>query len=147
MAHTNHARAQDSSSRPPTPPLRVLLADDNPKFLAQAILFLQKQAHLRIAGSVGDSDAALARALELRPDVLLLDLRMPGTPWLEMIPRLRAHVPQTRIVVLTLMDDVVFEQAAKARGAHAFVSKARLTQDLVPAIWRACRRGKEAQQQ
>lgn len=116
--------------------ITVLLVDDNAAFRQLATRFLEEEAgqEVVVVGSVGSGEEALAQAEHLRPKVVLLDLRMPGLSGLETIPRLRCVAPDTRIVVLTLLDGDGYRRASLGAGADAFVGKANVTRDLLPAI-------------
>lgn len=116
--------------------ITVLLVDDNAAFRQLATRFLEEEAgqEVVVVGSVGSGEETLAQAEHLRPQVVLLDLRMPGLSGLETIPRLRRVAPDTRIVVLTLLDGDGYRRASLRAGADAFVGKANVTHDLLPAI-------------
>jgi DNA-binding NarL/FixJ family response regulator len=130
MALGNGGRATDVMAR------SVLLVDDNPTFLRILTRFLadQREEDLRVVGAVVGGREAMAQAERLQPEVILLDLEMPDVSGLDLLPRLRATVPNTRLVALTLMDPDNYKAAALAAGADAFVSKASLEHDLLPAI-------------
>jgi len=117
-------------------PISVLLVDDNPVFLSIAARFLRACDDLVVLGAADGGQEALAKAWRLRPQVVLLDLRMPDLPGLEVIPLLRAILPQVGIVVLTLLDGNSYREAALAADADEFVSKAFMDTDLLPAIRR-----------
>ncbi|MBI2466958.1 MAG: response regulator transcription factor [Candidatus Rokubacteria bacterium] len=120
-------------------PIRVLLVDDNATFRETAVRFLAEASggQVAVAGTASRGDEALLEAERLRPDVVLLDLRMPGPSGLETIPRLRHLLPDSRIVVLTMFDTEAYRHAALTRGANDFISKATMTSELLPAIRRA----------
>ncbi len=118
-------------------PISVLLVDDNSFFLRMATRFLTGFADLRVLDSVSSAQQALDKAKELKPEVVLLDLNMPGIPGLALIPSLRAALPNSRIIVLTLWESDMYRQAALAAGAHDFVSKSLIASHLAPAIRRA----------
>jgi DNA-binding NarL/FixJ family response regulator len=117
-------------------PISLLLVDDNPAFLRIVTRFLQQQDDLMVAGAARGGQEALALAQDLRPDIVLIDLAMPGLSGLETIPRLRAILPQVGIIALTMLDTNSYWQAALAAGANDFVPKASLDTDLLPAIRR-----------
>ena len=121
------------------PPISILLVDDNSAFLRMATRFLQEHCGnmVVVVGVAGGGEEALVKAQDLRPEVVLLDLAMPDLPGLEVIPRLRAALPEVGIVVLTLLDVAAYRQAALEAGADGFVSKATLGADLLPAIQQA----------
>jgi DNA-binding NarL/FixJ family response regulator len=115
-------------------PITVLLVDDNPTFLRIVERFLQSHEGLCVVGTACNSQGALAQARALSPQVILLDLAMPGTNGLETVPQLRRALPDTRIIILTLLDVQGYRSAALSAGADGFVSKSALNLDLVPTI-------------
>jgi DNA-binding NarL/FixJ family response regulator len=125
-------------------PISLLLVDDNPRFLQVLTRFL----HVRFSdevvtvGTAGGGMEALVQAQNLRPQVILLDLVMPGLSGLDLIPRLRKSLPGVRIIVLTVFDSNGYRQAALEAGADAFVTKEALNTDLVPAILAVMRNGR-----
>jgi DNA-binding NarL/FixJ family response regulator len=114
----------------------VLLVDDNPIFLHCAKRFLQKRQDVVVVGTVSGGRWAINLAQNLRPDVALVDLSMSDLPGLELIPQLRAALPEIGIIALTLFDTDDYRQAALAAGADGFVSKNTMNTDLMPAIQR-----------
>jgi DNA-binding NarL/FixJ family response regulator len=118
--------------------ISVLLVDDSPLFLRIATRFLQEYYHdeVVVVGTASGGQEALTKARDLRPQVVLLDLAMPDLPGLEVIPYLRAASPEVGIVVVTLLDTDGYRLAAQEAGADAFVPKASLSIDLLPAIRR-----------
>jgi DNA-binding NarL/FixJ family response regulator len=122
--------------------LSVLLVDDNPHFLRVLDRFLATFGDdaVRVVGSVVGGRDAVAQAAWLRPDVILLDLKMPDVPGLQLLPELRRMLPEAILVALTLMESDEFREDALAAGADAFVSKASLESDLIPAIQRLAAR-------
>jgi len=119
--------------------IRILLVDDHEPFLHIAAEFLQRHPELAVVGLARGGEETLAQAQALRPDVILMDLNMPGLGGLEAIRRLRAMLPQVGIIALTLLERKVYRQVALAAGADDFVAKADLIADLLPAIRRVAR--------
>ena len=117
-------------------PISVLLVDDNPAFLRIVTRFLQEHDDILIVGAADGGEEALALARDLQPDIVVIDLAMPGLSGLETIPRLRAVLPEVGIIALTVLDINSYWQAALAAGANDFVPKARLNTELLPAIRR-----------
>jgi DNA-binding NarL/FixJ family response regulator len=118
--------------------VRVLLVEGNPIFLHIAMLLLQKHYHNQVAvvGVAGESEDALTQARNLQPNVILLDLGIPGLRSLDIIPRLRTILPRARIIALGLLDTNSLRQSALAAGADDFIPKAMLNSHLMPAIER-----------
>ena len=112
----------------------VLLVDDSPHVLRGATSFLRALG-VTVVGTFEDATMALAQVRGLAPDVALVDLRMPGLPGLEAIPRLREMMPNLGIVAMSLTP--VYRRAAIAAGADEFIDKAALATELLPAIRRA----------
>jgi len=120
-------------------PISVLLVDDNPTFLRIATHFLQSQEDVVVVGTASGGEEAVAMARDLRPQVILLDLAMPGLPGLQAIPRLRDTLPEVGIIALTLLDTKGYRQAALLVGADDFVPKVAMNSALLPAIQRVAR--------
>jgi DNA-binding NarL/FixJ family response regulator len=120
-------------------PISVLLVDDNPNFLRIATRFLEQHDDIVVVGAAGGGEEALALAQEVEPDVVLVDLAMPGLSGLETIPRLRAMLPAVGIIALTMLDTNSYRQAALEAQANEFVAKASLDRELVPAIRQVAR--------
>ena len=103
--------------------IRVLLVDDHAVVRAGLRLFLADQADLEVVGEAEDGASAVARAQELAPDVVLMDLRMPRLDGIEATRQIRAALPQTAVVVLTTYTDTANVGQAIAAGAIGYVPK------------------------
>jgi DNA-binding NarL/FixJ family response regulator len=114
---------------------RVLLVDDNPAMIARATSVLKRDCE--IVGSAGDGAAALEAVAALTPEVVVLDISMPGMSGLEVASRLKATGSTVAIVFLTVHEDVEVVRAAKDAGAIGYVVKSRLTSDLDHAVHEA----------
>lgn len=90
-----------------------------------------------IVGSVTEGTRIVDDASRLKPDVIVLDVRMPGSNWLDTCQRLKAALPGLRIVIYSANDDTEVQSQALEAGAADFVSKNRIAHDLLPAIRRA----------
>ena len=114
----------------------ILIVDNNPIFRRATTSFLQHNHNdeVVIVGTATESKEALSQAKVLRPQVVLVELCMPGVGGVDFIPRLRMTVPEARIIALTLLDVSGYRQSALAAGADDFVCKTRLDTDLLPAI-------------
>jgi DNA-binding NarL/FixJ family response regulator len=115
--------------------------DDNPTFLRILKSFLDENypEEMLVVGTASDGNEALVRATEIRPDVVLLDLAMPGLNGLNTIPYLRRLMPEVGIIALTVLSTNGYREAAISAGADDFVPKASLNTDLLPAIRRVKR--------
>jgi len=117
---------------------RILLADDQKEMLRVVKLILSDD--FTVVGTVYDGMRAIELAASLHPDVLVLDISMPGTNGIEAACYLKEHGSEVRVIFLTVHSDPEFVEAALSAGALGYVLKASLTTDLVPAI-RAAMRG------
>lgn len=106
-----------------TQALRVLLADDHPMFRHGLRQLLEQVAGAEVVAEVADGEAAVAAALETRPDVVVMDLQMPGLTGVEATRRLTAQAPGTRVLVLTMSEDEASVFAALRAGATGYVLK------------------------
>lgn len=112
----------------------ILLADDHRVVRAGLRLLLENAGDLRVVGEAGDIAEAQRKVASLRPDVLLLDLSMPGDSPLAAIPLLRQTDPGTQIVVLTMQSDPSFARDALRAGAIGYVLKDAADSELVQAV-------------
>jgi CheY-like chemotaxis protein len=120
-------------------PVSVLLVDDNLAFLRSATFFLEQCGEMTVVGTVTDGQEALDRVYDLDPDVVLLDLVMPGMTGWQIIARLRVERPEIGIIAMSVWEIDSYRQAAIEAGADEFVSKAVISTELLPAIWRVLR--------
>lgn len=115
---------------------RVLLVDDSDVILERATATLSLECE--IVGAVKDGQAALVAVGALRPDVIVLDISMPGMSGLEVAGRLRRAGSAVPIVFLTIHDDEELVLATQAAGGIGYVVKTLLSSDLVIAVNEAC---------
>jgi DNA-binding NarL/FixJ family response regulator len=113
---------------------RVLVADDHAVLRAGLRLLLNAQPDLEVVGEAADTREAFTKVREARPDVLTLDLTMPGGGSIKLIERLRQECPDTRVVVLTMHDDPAYLRAVLAAGAFGYVVKTAADAELLTAI-------------
>ena len=121
--------------------IRVLLLDDQGLFREALATLLGLHSQLEIVGEAGDGEAGVALAQTLRPDVVLMDLRMPGMSGVEATRRLRSLVPEARVLVLTTFEDDDEVLAAIEAGAAGYMLKASPAEKLVEAICTVMRGG------
>ena len=117
--------------------IRIVLADDHAVVRRGLELLLEAEDGFEVVASVGDVDAAIRTTRGYKPDVLVLDLNMPGGSSLDAIPRILEASPATRITVLTMQDEPAFARQALGAGALAYVLKEAAGDELVEAIRRA----------
>jgi DNA-binding NarL/FixJ family response regulator len=112
----------------------VVIADDHELFREGLRAMLAAADGVQVVGEAATHDEAYEQAIATRPDVLLLDVEMPGIPVLSTISRVRAEVPATRILIVTMHRDRVLASHLRAAGAAGFVSKSAPASELVDAI-------------
>jgi DNA-binding NarL/FixJ family response regulator len=118
---------------------RVMVVDDHPVVRDGVALLLRGEPALAVVGSAESGHAALDRAADLAPDLVLLDLRLPDMLAPEVIAGLRERVPAARVVVFTAHGDHHGVQAALDAGAHGALLKDAAATDLVDALRRVLR--------
>ncbi len=112
--------------------LRVMLAEDHPliREVIQRLLALEYD----VVETVERGDELLPAALRARPEVVVLDISLPGLSGLQALPSLRAQLPETCLIVLTVHNSPFYRQEAFQRGADGYVVKGRAFTDLLPAL-------------
>ena len=111
----------------------VLIVDDHARFRATARRALERDGWT-IAGEAADGAEALRAARALEPDVVLLDLGLPGMNGLEVARRLRDGMPQLVVVVISTHDSADYHDLAVENGARGFIAKAELTGAALDAV-------------
>lgn len=112
----------------------VVIADDHELFREGLRAMLTAADGVRVVGEAATHNEAYEQAIATRPDVLLLDVEMPGIPVLSTISRIRAEAPATRILIVTMHRDRALASHLRAAGAAGFVSKSAPASELVDAI-------------
>lgn len=118
-------------------PIRVLIIDDHILFRSGIKLLLERQIGFEVVGEASDGLEGVKRVKQLKPDVVLLDLHMPGTGGLVTIPLLREEAPQTEIIMLTVSEDAEDLMEALRAGARGYLLKNIETDFLLDSIRRA----------
>ena len=121
-------------------PVRVLVADDHPFFRDGLRVLLEATADTELVGEATDGDEAIALAQTLRPDVILMDLRMPGMGGIEATRKIISETPHVGILVVTMIEDDVSVFAAMRAGARGYLLKGADKDEMLLAI-RAVGRG------
>jgi two-component system response regulator NreC len=125
---------QGTGGEAPVRPIRIVLADDHAVVRSGLRLVLEGEPDLEVVAEASDVDGAVRYVRGHHPDVLVLDLNMPGGSSLEAIPRLRESLPGTQIVVLTMQQEPAFAREALASGALGYVLKEAADEELVAAV-------------
>jgi len=122
--------------------IRLLLADDHQAYRAYLRTLLERQPGMAVLAEAADGAAGVALALELLPDVTILDVDMPGLDGIAAARQILAARPQARVLMLSMQGDPLLVAAAARAGARAFVRKDSPLSELVAAI-RAVADGRE----
>ncbi|MFL5805856.1 MAG: response regulator [Roseiflexaceae bacterium] len=116
------------------PKIRVLVVDDHPVVRQGLIAILRYEPDIEVVGDAADGEQAVRLILELRPDVVLLDLRLPKLDGVEVMRQVRAQTPQMRFLVLTTYDTDEYIVPALAAGARGYLLKDALPDELARAV-------------
>jgi DNA-binding NarL/FixJ family response regulator len=114
--------------------MRILIADDNQLVRNAVAKLLSQQPGWSVCGEAADAPQTVEKARELRPDVILLDVSMPGASGFDAARSIRRALPQTKILIMSQNDAVRFLPVALEVGADGCLDKARIFGDLVKAI-------------
>jgi two-component system response regulator DesR len=116
--------------------IRLLLIDDQPAVRRGLRMRLALESDITVVGEAGDSLTGLSLAARLRPDVVLLDVEMPGMDGIAATATLRAVAPDIAVVALSVYDEKGTRRRAEEAGAAAFIGKHSCGEDLLAAIRR-----------
>lgn len=117
-----------------TAPIRVVLVDDEAMVRVGLRMVLSGEPDLEVVGEAADGEAAVGVVLETRPDVVLMDVRMPRVDGIEGSRRVLAAAPDTRVVVLTTFDEDDYVEAALRIGVSGFLLKVAPPERLIDAV-------------
>ena len=115
--------------------IRVLIADDQALFRRGLYVVLGAEINIKVVGEAEDGAAAIAKAEELTPDVVLMDIRMPRVNGIEAARRIREILPTTRILMLTVSDEEDDLYEAIKAGANGYLLKEISVEEVAGAIY------------
>lgn len=118
--------------------LSVVIVDDHALLREGTRQILERVGGFTVVGEAADGDGALALVAEHRPDVVLLDVRLPPTNGVEVVRQLAVASPGSRVLMLSALDEVDYVQASLAAGAAGYLLKTTPGDELVRAIHQAC---------
>ena len=125
--------SNDRSQNPETT-ISIVIADDHELVRDGIRMVLESEPDIEVVAEAGDAESAARYVLGHKPDVLVLDLNMPGAPSLEMIPKVSEASPSTAVVVLTMQNEPAFAREALQAGAMGYVIKHSAATELVAAV-------------
>src|SRR5689334_23211469 len=120
-------------------PIRVLVADDHMIVRTGIRHVLEGQAEFEVVGEAASGEEALELTPRLKPDVVLLDISMPGPSGLQVTERLRAISPGTRVLILSMYDNAEYVLQSVRAGAHGYLLKDTAATELRDAVRTVCR--------
>lgn len=115
-------------------PLRVILVDDHAVVRTGYRLLLENDPHIEVIAELESGEQANQQSRELNPDVIIMDLSMPGMGGLEAIRRIKARSPEIRVLVFTMHDNVSFVEHAMEAGASGYITKNNAPNVLIQAV-------------
>lgn len=124
------------------PAVRVLIVDDHAVVRTGIRLLLDQEDGIETVGEAGSGRDAIFEARSLKPDVILMDVVMPGGSGLDVIPTLLKEQPETKVLVLSMQDDPRYVREAFAAGATGYVLKEAADVEVVAAVREVARGGR-----
>jgi len=113
---------------------KILVCDDHAVVRAGLRLILDQEQDFRIVGEAENGEQAIDLAAQLQPDLVLMDISMPGANGLETLPRLHAVATEARVLILTVHDDAAYFFEALRAGAAGYVLKGASASELLAAV-------------
>ncbi len=114
-------------------PIRTLVVDDSPAALHSICYFLKLLPNVIVVGTATDGRQGLASARALHPELVLIDVQMPGMNGIEAAAQLKHDLPATRVIMVTVHDSPEVRRACRQCGADGFIPKEHLNEEL-PAL-------------
>ncbi len=114
--------------------IRAVVVDDHAVVRSGIKLLLDREEDIEVVGEAGNAKDAIFRTRALRPDVILLDVVMPGESGIDVLPSLLKESPETKVLVLSMQDDPSYVREAFAAGASGYVLKEAADEEVVAAV-------------
>jgi two-component system, NarL family, response regulator NreC len=114
--------------------IRAVVVDDHAVVRSGIKLLLEREEDIEVVGEAGNAKDAIFRARALKPDVMLLDVVMPGESGIDVLPKLLKESPETKVLVLSMQDDPNYVREAFSAGAAGYVLKEAADEEVVSAV-------------
>jgi len=114
--------------------IRVFLADDHKILRESLVILLSQQENIEVVGAAGDGQEAYRKILELKPDIAALDISIPNLNGLDLAEKLRAEMPEVKVVILTMHKSGEFVSKALRAGVRGYVLKDNALEELMECI-------------
>ena len=114
--------------------IRVFLADDHKILRESLVILLSQQENIEVVGAAGDGQEAYRKILELKPDIAVLDISIPNLNGLDLAQKLRAEMPEVKVVILTMHKSGEFVSKALRAGVRGYVLKDNALEELMECI-------------
>ena len=114
--------------------ITVLLADDHSVLRAGLIALLEAEPDIEVVGEAADGFECIDKAMALAPDIILMDINMPRCGGLDALTTIHERLPATRVLVLTMHDDVGYLRRVLASGGAGYVLKSAASDELMSAL-------------
>jgi two-component system, NarL family, response regulator NreC len=114
--------------------IRAVVVDDHAVVRSGIRLLLEREDDIEVVGEAGSGKDAIFRARAFKPDVMLLDVVMPGESGIDVLPQLLKESPETKVLVLSMQDDPSYVREAFAAGASGYVLKEAADEEVVAAV-------------
>lgn len=125
----------------PPQPIRVSIVEDDPALRENLTHFLRLASDVACVSEHGSAEAALRELPEVKPDVVLMDINLPGMSGIDCVRRLKARLPDVQVLMVTVYDDGDRVFKALLAGASGYLLKASIATDIVPAVREVMRGG------
>jgi len=122
------------AQEPAGTPKRILLVDDHPGVRETVARIIGREPDLVVCGEAGNAEQAVAAIARLQPDLVLLDLALPGKSGLDLVKELRATGHRLKVLVASLNDPAIYGHVALRAGANGYFGKQGRPEDLIRAI-------------
>ena len=126
--------AKNLKAQPPGSRRKIFIVEDHPVFREGLVQIISGEKDLRVCGKAGDAEHALQAIVRLKPDLVLVDITLPGKSGLELIKELRSWNSQVRILVVSMHDEALYADRVLRAGGDGYIMKQEDPEEIVHAI-------------